>query len=73
LSSHDRPIKAWPIITDDCQFVTALKPELFQTATEISDFFFGFGPGPGLPDAQVFFSVGWVITTKTGVFQQPFW
>ncbi len=50
------PVEARAIIADDGQLVAALQPEARQSAGERADFGRGLGPGPGLPDTEIFFT-----------------
>jgi len=70
LRRYHGPIQLRAIVADDCQTVAFFKPVCRKATSQGADFFFTFGPGPGLPDTEIFFTNGGTRTTHTGIFSQ---
>jgi len=56
LGGRHRPIQARTVVADDGQGHAAPKTECGQAASKSAHFVIDLRPGPGLPDAKVFFT-----------------
>ncbi len=70
LRRGQRPVQARPVGADDGQMVAAFESLLSQTAGKRPDFGRHLAPGPGLPDAVVFFADRRPVGARPSVCQQ---
>ena len=66
-------VQAGTVITDDGQLVAPLESQGSQPAGHRPHFVEYLPPGPGLPDAQIFFAHGDLVAAHAGMIQQQFW
>ena len=70
LNGNYRPIKIWPVTSDNGDKVTLVHAEIQKPKRQCFDFLLGFSPGPALPDPEFLFPIGYFVTQKTRIAMQ---
>ena len=64
------PIEVRPVAPDNGDLVARRDPLRQQTKRQRFDFLGGLGPGPALPDAELFLTIGGLVRKVPGVPRQ---